>query len=106
MNRIGHYRHARTVDNVGLVVSVARYGRPVVDDELRPQPGRIVLVTLQDGREIEGELVVLTSRYQVGDVVFDAWEIEELEDLRERREILVRGSRRPSPFRRTAAILV
>jgi hypothetical protein len=89
-----------------FVVAAAGYGPLVVDAELRPQPGRIVLVTLRDGRQLEGELIVLTSRYQVGDVVFDAWEIEELEDLRERREILVRGSRRPSPFRRAAAILV
>jgi hypothetical protein len=36
---------------------------------------------LQDGRQLEGQLLVLTSRYQVGDEVFASWEIEELEDL-------------------------
>jgi hypothetical protein len=36
---------------------------------------------LQDGRQIEGELRVLNGRYGVGDAGFDAWEIEELEDV-------------------------
>jgi hypothetical protein len=40
-----------------------------------------VLVTLQDGRQLEGELIQLTGRYQVGGVVFEPWEIEELDDL-------------------------
>jgi hypothetical protein len=52
----------------------------VVDVEMLPQHGRVVLVVLQDGRQLEGELIVLTGRYQVGGVAFDAWEIEELED--------------------------
>ena len=49
--------------------------------ELGPQHGRVVLVVLQDGRQLEGELRVLSGRYGVGDVTFDAWEIEELEDV-------------------------
>ena len=53
----------------------------MVNRELLPQRGRIVLITLQGGRQLEGELLVLTYRYQVGEVVFDAWEIEELDDL-------------------------
>lgn len=50
-------------------------------DELLPQNGRIVLAVLKDGRQLEGELIVLTGRYQVAGVVFDAWEIEELDDV-------------------------
>jgi hypothetical protein len=53
----------------------------VVDVELLPQHGRVVLVVLQDGRQLEGELMVMSGRYEVAGVVFDAWEIEELEDL-------------------------
>jgi hypothetical protein len=53
----------------------------MADVELLPQNGRVVLVVLQDGRQLEGELIVLTGRYQVGGVVFDAWEIEALEDV-------------------------
>jgi hypothetical protein len=53
----------------------------VVDVELLPQNGRIVLVVLQDGRQLEGELLVLSGCYEVGGVVFDPWEIEELEDV-------------------------
>jgi hypothetical protein len=37
-------------------------------------------VVLQDGRQIEGELHVLSGRFEVGGVVFAPWEIEELED--------------------------
>jgi hypothetical protein len=40
-----------------------------------------VLVVLQDGRQLEGELIVLTDRFEVGGTVFESWEIEELEDL-------------------------
>ena len=46
-----------------------------------PQPGRVVLVMLQDGRQLEGELLVMTGRYAIGDDVFEAWEIETLEDV-------------------------
>jgi hypothetical protein len=46
-----------------------------------PQHGRVVLVVLQDGRQLEGELHTLAGRYEVGGVVFDACEIEELEDV-------------------------
>jgi hypothetical protein len=31
--------------------------------------------------QLEGELMVMSGRYEVGGVVFDPWEIEELEDL-------------------------
>jgi hypothetical protein len=64
-----------------FVVATAGYGPLVVEDELLPQPGRVVLVTLQDGRQLEGELIVLTDRFEVTGVVFDRWEIEELEGL-------------------------
>jgi hypothetical protein len=53
----------------------------VVDVELLPQHGRVVLVVLQDGRQLEGELHTMTGRYEIGGVAFDEWEIEELEDL-------------------------
>ena len=44
--------------------------------------GRIVLVVLQSGEQLdEGELLARTGRYEVGGVVFEAWEIEELEDV-------------------------
>jgi hypothetical protein len=33
---------------------------------------------------LEGELNALTGRYPVGDVVFDPWQIEEIEDLTSR----------------------
>jgi hypothetical protein len=45
-----------------------------------PHKGRIVLVVLQDGRQLDGELIVLTDRFQVSGVVFEPWEIEELYD--------------------------
>jgi hypothetical protein len=81
--RAGHYGPTGTVENVVgvVVVSTARYRPLVVDAELLPQSGRVVLIALQDGRQLEGELIVLTSRYQVGEEVFAVWEIEELEDL-------------------------
>jgi hypothetical protein len=53
----------------------------MVDAPMLPQHGRIVLVVLRDGQQLEGELIVLSGREDVGGVVFDAWEIEELEDL-------------------------
>ncbi len=53
----------------------------MIDVELLPQHGRIVLVVLQDGRQLECELMVLSGRYEVGGVVFDEWEIETLEDV-------------------------
>lgn len=46
-----------------------------------PQHGRVVLVILKDGRQLEGELLVMTGRYAIGDVGFEAWEIESLEDI-------------------------
>ena len=45
-----------------------------------PQHGRIVLVVLQDGRQLEGELITLTDRFEVAGTVFQAWEIDELLD--------------------------
>ena len=46
-----------------------------------PQHGRVVLVMLKDGRQLEGELVVMTDRYVIGGVVFEEWETETLEDV-------------------------
>jgi hypothetical protein len=40
-----------------------------------------VLVILQDGCQIEGELHSMSGRYEIGGVTFDAWEIESLEDV-------------------------
>lgn len=53
----------------------------MIDESMVPQNGRIVRVILQDGRQLEGELITLTGRYQVGDVTFFGWEIENLDDL-------------------------
>lgn len=53
----------------------------VVDAEMLPQPGRVVLVMLQDGRQVEGELIVMTDHYTVGDVSFQWWEVETIEDV-------------------------
>jgi hypothetical protein len=36
---------------------------------------------LRDGRQLEGELVVMTGSYCVGDVTFEAWEVETIEDV-------------------------
>jgi hypothetical protein len=44
-------------------------------------PWGVMLVVLQDGRQLEGELHTLTSRYHMGGVVFEPWEIETLEDV-------------------------
>ena len=49
-------------------------------DEL-PQHGRVALVILKDGRQLEGELHLMSGRYEIGGVTFDAWEIEELDDV-------------------------
>jgi len=40
-----------------------------------------VLVALKDGRQLEGELHAMSRRYEIGGETFDAWEIEELEDV-------------------------
>jgi len=40
-----------------------------------------VLVVLQDGRQIEGELHAMSGRFEVGGIAFDAWEIEEIESV-------------------------
>ncbi len=55
--------------------------RDVTDEDQLPQRGRVVLAILKDGRQLEGELIVLSGRYQVGDVTFFEWEIEELEEI-------------------------
>ena len=39
------------------------------------------MLVVQDGRQIEGELHMLSGRYSVGGVTFDEWEIETLEDV-------------------------
>jgi hypothetical protein len=52
----------------------------MLDPSMLPQPGRVVLVVLQS-RASEGELLVMTGRYAIGDVVFESWEIETLEDV-------------------------
>lgn len=57
---------------------VYRFG--VVDAPMVPQRSRAVLVVLQDGRQLEGELIMLTGRFQVAGTVFEPWEIEELLD--------------------------
>jgi len=44
------------------------------------QHGRVVLVVVQDSRQLEGELITLTDRFQVGGTVFEPWEIEEILD--------------------------
>ena len=46
-----------------------------------PQPGRVVLAMLKDGRQLEGELIVMTDHYTVGDVSFQEWEIETIDDV-------------------------
>ncbi len=46
-----------------------------------PQPGRVVLVMLKDGRQLEGELTMMTGHYTVGEVQFEEWEIETIEDV-------------------------
>jgi hypothetical protein len=53
----------------------------VTDPEMLPQHGRVVLVMLKDGRQVEGELVVVTGCYCVGDVTFEQWEVETIEDV-------------------------
>jgi hypothetical protein len=53
----------------------------MADGDLLPQNGRVVLVVLRDGRQLEGELHTMSGRYEVGDVAFDGWEIEELDDI-------------------------
>jgi hypothetical protein len=65
---------------VAFVVSGPRYLRGVADREMLPQPGRVVLLVLKDGRQVEGELIVMTDHYTVGDVSFQEWEIETIED--------------------------
>jgi hypothetical protein len=59
---------------VGTVVAV-------VDADLLPQNGRVVLVVRQDGRQVEGELHSMSGRYEIGGETFDAWEVEELDDV-------------------------
>ncbi len=53
----------------------------MVDAELLPQPGRVVLVMLKDARQVEGELIVMTGHCTVGDVSFQEWEIETIENV-------------------------
>ncbi len=53
----------------------------VANSEMLPQRGRVVLVVLQDGRQLEGELHTMTDGFEVGGVVFEPWQIDELEDV-------------------------
>ncbi len=36
---------------------------------------------LQDGTQLEGEIHSMGGRFEIGGFAFDAWEIEELEDV-------------------------
>ena len=36
---------------------------------------------LKDDRQLDGELIVMTDHYTVGDVIFQEWEIETIEDV-------------------------
>jgi len=65
------------VGNVAVVATVA----VVVADDHLPQNGRVVLVMLKDGRQLEGELHAMSARYEIGGETFDEWEIETLEDV-------------------------
>jgi hypothetical protein len=66
---------------VSTTVQPVRPVSMVSDVSVLPQRGRIVLVVLHDGRQIEGEVHTMTSRYEVGGVAFYPWEIEEIEDI-------------------------
>ena len=46
-----------------------------------PQSGRVVLVMLKDGRQLEGELIVLTNCYFIAGTVFQDWQVETLEEV-------------------------
>jgi hypothetical protein len=46
-----------------------------------PQHGRVVLVMLKDGTQLEGELIVLTNCYSVAGIVFQDWQVETLDDV-------------------------
>jgi len=53
----------------------------MVDGDLLPQNGRVVLVVVQDGRVLEGGLHMMSRRYEIGADTFDQWEIEDLQDI-------------------------
>jgi hypothetical protein len=55
----------------------------VVDLRMLPQHDRVVLVTLQDGRQLEGVLLARTDYFEIAGTVFCAWEVEEFEDVTE-----------------------
>jgi hypothetical protein len=74
-------RIQNTSTSTALVCSGApAYPPGVIDAPMLPQRGRMVLVMLRDGRQLEGELIVLTDRFQVSGVLFEQWEIGELCD--------------------------
>jgi hypothetical protein len=50
----------------------------VTDVPMLPQRDLVVLVTLQDGRQLEGTLIVRTNCFEIAGTVFGAWEIEEI----------------------------
>jgi hypothetical protein len=64
-----------------LAVVAVPYRLIMADGDRLPQNGRVVLVVLRDGRQLEGELHTMSRRYEVGDVAFDPWEIETIEDV-------------------------
>lgn len=53
----------------------------MLDVSMLPQHGQVVLVILQNGTQLEGELHTLTDRFEVAGVVFASWEIDELESV-------------------------
>jgi hypothetical protein len=42
---------------------------------------QVVLIVLQDGRQLEGERHSMSGRFEIGGVTFDQWEVEEREDV-------------------------
>ena len=59
-----------------------------------PSDEREVLVTLLDGRVLEGKMIARTDHYEISGVQFYAHEIEELEAQLRENEALTKPSRR------------
>lgn len=49
--------------------------------EMFAQHGRVVLVMLKDGRQLEGELLRMTECWVIGDDRFYDYEIDSIEDV-------------------------
>jgi hypothetical protein len=64
-------RPVSSVEPLGPSRQYVHTVEPVVDVNLLPQ----------NGRQLEGELHMMSGRYEVGGVVFDEWEVETLEDV-------------------------